>query len=80
MFPGVEGLQLSEESASSGVSEPVQEKPKESPAHPCTVGSAWQLVDVYWMQQNNVELPAGVPTLQTSDESLSSGLSPESHE
>jgi hypothetical protein len=32
------------------------------------------------MQQNSVEAPDGVPTLQTSDESLSSGLSPESHE
>jgi hypothetical protein len=48
---GVAELQFSDESASSGVSVPVQEKPNESPEHPWTLGSAWQLDDVNWMQQ-----------------------------
>jgi len=50
-LPGVPVLQLSEESAWSGVSVPVHEKPNESPVHPWTFGSALHVDDVNWMQQ-----------------------------
>jgi hypothetical protein len=44
-------LQLSDESASSGESVEVQEKPKEEPEHPATLGSAAQLLETNLMQQ-----------------------------
>jgi hypothetical protein len=72
---------LSDESAWSGVSVPVHENPIESPSHPLTVESGAHVDDVNWTQQYRTKPPlAGVPSLQTSDESVWSGVSPLPHE
>lgn len=77
MPPSVGWLQLREESASLGESLPVHEKPNESPVHPCTLGSAWQVDDENWTQQKRTRPSSdATPSLHTRDESLWSGLSP----
>jgi hypothetical protein len=78
--PGVAALQVSDESASSGVSVPVQENPIDEPWQPWTLESGPQLGDVKWTQQNNVDPPLGVPSLHTSVESVCSGFAPLSQE
>jgi hypothetical protein len=44
-------LHVSDESASSGLSVPVHEKPYEYPVHPCTVSSGMHVDDVNDTQQ-----------------------------
>ena len=80
-MPGVPGPQESDESAWSGESEPVHEKPIELPGHPCTVESGAQLEDRNVTQQKSSRplLPV-MPSLQTSEESACSGVSLLPHE
>jgi hypothetical protein len=44
-LPATPGLQVSDESSSDGVSDPVHEKPKEAPEQPVTVGSCEHVAD-----------------------------------
>jgi hypothetical protein len=69
-------LQLSEESASSGVSVDVQEKPNESPEQPATLESSAQLLETNLMQQyRESPLASTVGVLHNSDGSVWSGVS-----
>jgi hypothetical protein len=64
-------LQLSEESASSGESVDVQEKPNESPEQPATLESSAQLLETNLMQQyREFPLESTVGVLHSSDGSL----------
>jgi hypothetical protein len=75
---GVPALQFNEESASSGVSDPVQEKPYELPWQPCTEESAAHVLCPRVTQQKSVFDSSAVPGPQSRFAFLSVGwLSPE---
>jgi hypothetical protein len=72
---------VSDESASSGVSDPVHENPMELAGQPWTVESGAQVDDWMLTQQKSTKPSLAVtPSLQTSDESVWSGESPFPHE
>lgn len=81
-MPGTPVLQVSEESASSGESVPVHEKPIDGGSQLSTVGSCWHVVVAVPKLAQQYCVPSGpsTPSLQSKVESASSGVSPPVHE